>query len=324
MSVGKQQRPSAFGEFLQEFPTVWKNIPAKGVFVLLLTLWVLFFEFLGNSTFGYIKTRSLFAWSFYSYGSNADDEHGMIIPLVVLVLFWIRRKDFEKITSSIWAPGLVLVGAALLLHIIGYLAQQARISLAAFFLGLYALIAVVWGPRVLKASFFPMCLFAFALPLGTLAESITHPLRMLATKLSAGVASGVGINVIHRGTQIFSPDGSYQYEVAAACSGLRSLTAVLALCTIYAFMNLKGPGRRLFMIASAFPLAVAGNVMRLLAIIVAAEIFGQKWGNWVHDNTVMSLIPYVPPILGIVVLGFILKQGKKPDLNEGLPMEQPA
>ena len=86
MTAEKSYRPSILEEIRDELPGVWKSIPFKGVFVSFLVAWVLLFEFLGNSTFGYIESHSLFAWTFYSYYSSADDEHGFWIPLVVLVL----------------------------------------------------------------------------------------------------------------------------------------------------------------------------------------------------------------------------------------------
>ena len=36
--------------------------------------------------------------------------------------------------------------------------------------------------------------------------------------------------------------------------------------------------------ALAVPFAVLGNMLRLLAIIVAAEMGGQQWGNYVHEG----------------------------------------
>src|SRR5688500_20083083 len=72
MTVEKAERPSAWEEFRREVPSVWKSMPFKGVSVSLLTAWVLLFEFLGNSTLGYIDTHSLFAWTFYSYVSSPD------------------------------------------------------------------------------------------------------------------------------------------------------------------------------------------------------------------------------------------------------------
>ena len=52
-------------------------------------------------------------------------------------------------------PALLLVIFALLLHVGGYLVQQTRVSVVAFFLGLYGLMGLTWGLRWLRASFFP-------------------------------------------------------------------------------------------------------------------------------------------------------------------------
>lgn len=312
MSIEKSERLSALEEVKREFPGVWSSIPYKGLFTALLVLWVVFFEFLGNSTFGYISTHSLFGWTFYAYLSAVDDEHGFLIPVLVLALFWWKRKEFQQIGARPWLPGLGMVFIALMLHLGGYFSQQTRISLAAFYFGLYALIGVAWGPAVLRASFFPMCLFFFALPFGTIAETITFPLRLLATKLTTGLAAHLfGISVIGKGTLIYDPSGAFQYEVAAACGGLRSLTAVLALCTISAFMNFKRWPNRAILIAAGFPLAVLGNISRLLMIIIVSEAFGQKAGNMVHDNAFFSLVPYVPPIIGILVIGHFLREQKR-------------
>jgi exosortase len=320
MTVEKCERPSALQEFKQEFPGVWAGIPHKGLFTAVLVIWVLLFEFLGNSTFGYINTHSLFAWTSYSYLTSADDEHGFYIPLLVLVLFWWKRKEFAGIKTGPSFFGLCLVAFALLLHLLGFLSQQTRISLAAFYFGLYTLIGLVWGSAALKKAFFPMCLFIFALPLGTLAETITFPLRLMATDLTSGIARNIlGINVIHRGTLIFDPSGAFQYELAAACGGLRSLTAVLALCTIFSFTSFSRIRNRFILIAAGFPLAIIGNITRLLGIIIVSEAFGQKYGQMVHDSPWLSLLPYIPPIIGIVLLGHFLREQKSEQMVETSP-----
>jgi exosortase len=188
------------------------------------------------------------------------------------------------------------------------------VSLVAFFVGVYGLMGLVWGPRLLVASFFPFFLFAFCLPLGgTIGEKITLPLRLVATKITAVLSDWVfGIAVHQVGTQISDPLGSYQYEVAAACSGIRSLTATLALALIYGFMIFRRHWKRLALVLSAFPLAIAANVFRLTMIIIAAEAFGQKAGNYVHESWWMSLLPYVPAIAGVVLLGRWLREDKSP------------
>jgi exosortase len=207
-----------------------------------------------------------------------------------------------------------LVGLALLVHVGGFVVQYPQISVAAFFLGIYALTGLIWGRDWLRASFFPMALFVFAVPLGsTLVEMVTFPMRLLAAKITSGICGGLlGIDVIREGTLLFDKNHRFQYEVAAACGGIRSLIALLGLSTIYAFMSFDSGWRRGIVILAAFPLAIAGNVFRLVCIVIAAEAFGQEAGAFVHDNVILSLLPYVPAIAGLLVLGKFLRD--RPDV----------
>jgi exosortase/archaeosortase family protein len=98
---------------------------------------------------------------------------------------------------------------------------------------------------------------------------------------------------------------------------------VLALCTIFAFMNFRKMRNRIIMIAAGFPLAIIGNITRLLGIIVVSDAFGREYGQMVHDNTWFSLLPYVPPIIGILVLGHFLREKRPSDETEGQPPDAP-
>jgi len=95
-------------------------------------------------------------------------------------------------------------------------------------------------------------------PMGSLAEPISFRLRVLVTQIVTGIChTGLGIDVIRDGTQIYSPDGTFKYEVAAACSGIRSMVAIFAVATIFAFLVFQTNWKRLTVIAAAIPLAVA-------------------------------------------------------------------
>jgi exosortase len=291
----------------ESFSGYWQRLPNKELFFPLLVAWLAFFHFFGNSTLGYVPTPSLFHWMYNAYNSKspvADDGHGNLIPLVVLALFWWKRKELLARPLSAWWPGLVLVGLAALLHVVGYLAQQPRLGIVALFVGIYGLMGLAWGMNFLKASFFPFFLFAFMVPLGSLTEPITFPLRLMVSKLVAFICQNIlAIDVVAEGTSLVRLPSRYQYEVAAACSGIRSLVAVAAIAIIYAFMVFKTWKLRLLLIGSAIPLAVIGNTFRMMVIVLAAEFGGQDAGIRAHDSTFWSMLPYVPAIFGLMFLG---------------------
>jgi exosortase len=298
----------------------WKKLPNKGLFFALLAAWLAVFHFFGNSLLGYIHSPSLFANLYAAYNNPnpaSDDGHGNFVPFLVVGLFWWKRKELLALPLQICWWGLLILVAGMVLHVLGYALQQPRLSMVALFTGIYGLMGLAWGREWLRNSIFPFFLFVFCIPLGGQADYITFPLRLLVCQLVEVVAQWVlGIDVIRMGTQLFDSSGTYQYDVAPACSGIRSLIAIFLLATIYGFITFRSPWKRLLLMVSAFPLAVLGNLARMLFIIVAAEIGGQEWGNYVHESSIFSLIPYIPAIIGLLVIGRWMEKRQNPGKKE--------
>lgn len=295
----------------------WRRLPNKAFFFTLLAAWLALFQFLGNSILGYVHTPSLFSSLIEAYGSQVtDDGHGPLIPFLVVGLFWWKRNQLLALNLQVWWPGLFILLAAMLLHIFGYVVQQPRISAVALFLGIYGLMGLAWGKAWLKQSIFPFFLFVFSVPLGNMATAVTFPMRLLVTVLAADTSHLLAIDVVRQGTELINPAGGYQYEVAAACSGIRSLVAIFLLATVYGFLMFRSPWKRVLLMGLAFPLAVLGNLARLLCIIVAAEFGGQSAGNYVHASSLFSLIPYLPAIGGLMYLGRWLEKWREPEIKK--------
>ena len=68
--------------------------------------------------------------------------------------------------------------------------------------------------------------------------------------------------------------------------------------------------------ALAFPFAVLGNLLRMLCIIIAAELGGQGAGNYVHESTFISLVPYIPAIFGLLWVGRWMEKRWQPEGKE--------
>jgi exosortase len=289
----------------------WNTLPNKFFFFGLAAVWTAMFVFLGNSTFGYLDSNSIFAWAFDTYTApESDDAHALFIPFAVLALFWWKRKELAAASLQLWWPAIFFVAAGLLLHLVGYVAQQPRLSFIGFFTGLYGLTGLAWGRQWLKKSLFPYFVLLFCVPAPG-AEVLTFKMRLMVSWIVAQIAHlGLAPDLVRDGTQLFDAQRTFAYDVAAACSGIRSLTALLALTTIYSFVVFKSPWRRAAMIVSAFPLAIFGNVMRLCFTVAVAEVGGQSAGKAVETDA--GFVTFTVAIVCIYFLGRWLERSETP------------
>jgi len=243
------------------------------------------FLFFGNATRGYVDTPSLFAWWFGQWFDDlSETSHGPLILLAALWLLWRNLSTHKGQVEGRGSPrAAALMCLALLLHGMGYLVQQTRISAAAFLLFCWGLAWFAGGRRWRKASAFPLAFLLFSLPMGFVMDFVGFPLRLAVSHLSEAAAGLCGIEVVRVGTQLSSPDGTFGYDVAPACSGIRSLLALTALCVLLGYTAFQSLWRRALLGLLALPLALAGNVVRIYSIIVAGALFGQEAGRRVHD-----------------------------------------
>lgn len=241
----------------------------------------------GNAVRGYIDTTSVFWWWGVQWFNPASEtQHG---PLILAVAVWLGGRNLRRHkvvgggaeAAPVWPAGAAMLGG-LGLHLLGYLVQQTRFSIVALLLFTWGVVRLGGGPRWGRAWAFPLALLLFAVPLEVL-DAVGFHLRLGVIAVTEGLAHAVGVDVVRNGTQLFAPDGSYQYDVAAACSGVRSLLALLALAALQGYLGLRSPGRRAAVLALAFPLTFVGNVVRIAAIVLAGEWFGQRAGEVLHD-----------------------------------------
>ncbi len=272
------------------------------------------FQFFGNASRGWVDTPSVFWWAVSQWlDPNADSEHGWLILGLSAWLLWRNLRanepgdearshihaveprrtrsdakanghsqtEISNLKSEIAAPAAAML-VALALHAIGFVAQQARLSLLAVLLFAWGVLRLGGGTRWGSAALFPLAFLIFAIPVNIL-DSLGFWLRVWVVDASATIARAAGVGVLQSGTQLVAPDGRYNYDVAAACSGVRSLTAMAALSLLAGYLNFNGWGRRALILLLCLPLVYLGNVARIVAIIFAAQIGGTTWGDLAHE-----------------------------------------
>ena len=278
-----------------------------GLVSVIIGLMFMLFHLLGN-TVENIGSRSAFQWMFARWHDTisfgADYSHGYFIPFVSLSILWFRRKEIFSAEKKVDARGLAVVVAALLLHWLGAKMQQTRLSLGSLVILIWGVPFYLFGWKLAKQLIFPCAYLAFCIPLNFL-DVIAFPLRIFSTTLAIGSLNGIGIDAVQHGTAIITPSMPLGMDVADPCSGLRSLLAMTALTAVYAYFTQKTLLKQWVLFVASIPLAVFGNIARIVTIAVVSEAIGGELALGIyHDYS--GYILFAAAITMMVLVGGLL------------------
>lgn len=280
------------------------------------------FQWFGNVTRGYIDTSSVFWWwGVQWFEPAAETEHGVLILALSGWLFWrnLREASVAGVQpvvrgSRLEAGATAAMVAGLALHALGFAAQQTRVSILALLVFTWGVLRLAGGRRWGGAAAFPLGFLVFAIPLGAIDE-IGLPLRLRVVEAGDWLARAAGIPVVRNGTQLLAPDGRFNYDVAAPCSGVNSLVALTALSLLIGYVNFRGWGRRALVLLPCVPLVYLGNVARITSIVLAAQWGGPQWGDWAH--TVMGYGVFVIVLGGVFATAALVRRWWPEGADEG-------
>lgn len=242
------------------------------------------FHLLGN-TVENVESHSAFTWMIARWGDKqsfgADYSHGYLIPFVSLFIVWYRREEFFAIPKKICTWGLAVIVMALALHWLGAKMQQTRISLISLILLMWGIPLYFFGWQVAKLLIFPCSYLIFCVPLNFL-DALSGPLQRIATTAGHAAIENMGIECTRVGTMLRSD--YFVLNVEAACSGLRSLLAMTALTAVYAYFKQDGFVKKWLLFLASIPIAVAGNIGRIISIALVSVTTGQKFGAGLHHD----------------------------------------
>jgi exosortase len=181
------------------------------------------------------------------------------VPLAV-VLAW--RKGLHPDVKGSAATGLTILSLAVAMRYLSALAADPFLSRASMFLALAALVIYAWGFRQLLHWWLPVALVALSVPLpDAVIGSLALPLQLKASSLGASLLSWRGLPVELDGNVIRLP--GHDLFVTEACSGLRSLTALLSIGVLLGGVLLRHPASRVALVLLAIPVAVIVNGVRV-------------------------------------------------------------
>jgi exosortase/archaeosortase family protein len=154
----------------------------------------------------------------------------------------------------------------------------------------------------------------FTWPMQPLEDSVASPLRPRTAAMTAKMLSLLGVPSINEGSALQSaPDtargtetgAAFSLDVDAKCSGINSLFVLMMISALLGYLALKSPRSRLILFICAVPLAVAGNVARLLMLAFGSMWFGSDFaiGKRIGEHQEMS---FFHTMAGFAVFGVAL------------------
>jgi len=195
-----------------------------------------------------------------TWWSDPEAGHGLLLAPLAFILAW--RQGVRRDAQPNPALGLSILGLAVAIRYISALAADPFLSRSAMFLALAALVIHVWGWRQVMAWWLPSLLLALSVPLPeVIMGTLALPLQLKASSLGAALLSTRGIPVHLDGNVIRLP--GHDLFVTEACSGLRSLTALLSIGVLLGGLLLRHPATRVALVALALPVAVLINGVRV-------------------------------------------------------------
>jgi len=228
-------------------------------------------------------------------GGESYYTHGPLVPLVSLIVGWLLIRHTRIALRPSRVAGAAVLGVSLLVHLASCLARVNFISGFSLIGALAGLVLLFWGAGALRRLWFPLALLAFMVPLPeVMIANLNLWLKMRAADIGVGVANVLGIAIERardRPNEVLLEDNK-TLVIANVCNGLRTIISLLAFGALYAYVSRLRGLWRLGLFAMSVPVAVVSNSLRIVALIVVADIWDEKVATgWFHD--VSGLLIYV-------------------------------
>ncbi|HWP40573.1 MAG TPA: exosortase/archaeosortase family protein, partial [Tepidisphaeraceae bacterium] len=179
-------------------------------------------------------------------------------------------------------------------------------------LTLFGVVLTLCGWQVMRIAWFPILFLICALPWpGLFYSKIAMPLQQLAASVAVWTLQLTGVDASRVGTKIVMDYGFGRapriLNVAEACAGMRSLMTFISVGAAVAFLSSRPLWQKLVITASAVPIAIFCNVMRVTGQGLLDYYVSPKLSeSFAHQF--VGLVMLVPAFFLILLVGWVLDQ----------------
>jgi exosortase len=232
-------------------------------------------------------------------------SHGFLVPFVSIGIVWLMRKELFAlpVKPSPWGWPILIIG--ILIFLLSALWRVYFSSGFSLILVITGLVLIFLGARHLKTLWFPITFLLFMVPLPmVVVANVSFRLKIFASQVSTVAVNMLGVPAIREGSVIKTLHSYVLVE--DPCSGIRSLIALIALGALMAYFSKMSARRKFVLFLMSIPLAVVTNIIRIVTVTLASEVYGSKFATGAFHDA-MGIMVFVLAFVGMLVIANLLE-----------------
>ncbi len=240
----------------------------------------------------------------------SDYDHGPLMFLIFLWLVW-RSRDFLNlpVDRSFHPFYLLLFILGLLLYLLGTMQRFIIIETFSMIPVILGTTGFLLGRDSLKGILFPILFIAFLIPLPLFfIDMLTTPLKEMVSYVTSGILRLTHYPVSRNGVIINIAD--YSLLVSDACSGLRSIISIMAVSSVFLYIQKITLIHKLLIFIFVLPITLFANILRILLLALITYYYGEAAGQGFFHNFSGYLL-FAVSLISLAVITEIAKGLRK-------------
>jgi len=239
-----------------------------------------------------------------------DYSHAFFILPISIWLVW-RKREQLKVCIQNAKPGnnysgLVSLSMGILIFLFGSRFDYSLLITISLLPVLVGLIYFLYGIDTLKLLSFPIAyLLLLVPPPMSVIDSITLPMRYGISNLTEKILSLLNYPITREG--LLLNIGYNDIFMGQPCSGFRSLITLFSLGLIYVYISKTRLINKVILILFVIPLALLGNLVRVITLCLITFYFGEEAGQGFFHNF-SGIVMFIITILGLLGIETILNK----------------
>ncbi len=244
---------------------------------------------------------------------TVDYSHAYFILPLSLWLAWRKRGEIKNISQetrldkkNVSSFFILLLG--ILMFIFGLRQDYIFIQTLSLIPLLFGLIGFLYGGKMVITLSFPVLYLLLLVPppFGII-DSITLPMRHGISVLTEKILFFLNYPISRKG--LLLTIGYNDIFMGAPCSGFRSLITMFSLILVYVYISKGNLSKKLILTAFIIPMALLGNLLRVITLCLITFYFGEEAGQGFFHNF-SGIVIFIITLSGLMGAESILDKMK--------------